>query len=189
MENHSIPLHEGLDPIAARFGWVPSFLVPAFRARGILLNRDECRAPMQWDGSRHAGFCPESARPWLPVHPRAPGTNVQAQRDDPGSLLRCYRALLGLRRELTCLQAGALEWLDEERLPASVVAYRRVTELEEARVWLNFAPHAVRIRARSAPGQTLLSNRAGERMAAPASYVLGGHEGVVVFGARGRDAL
>ncbi len=70
-----------------------------------------------------------------------------------------------------------------------MVAFRRVTEAEEARVLLNFAPHAVRVRAQSARRQTLLSTRTGERVTAPASYVLGGHEGIVVFGARGGHAL
>ncbi|HSO36589.1 MAG TPA: alpha-amylase family glycosyl hydrolase, partial [Labilithrix sp.] len=47
MENHDIPLHEGLDPVAARFGFVPQWAASWMRRHGILLNRDECRSPMQ----------------------------------------------------------------------------------------------------------------------------------------------
>jgi oligo-1,6-glucosidase/alpha-glucosidase len=194
MENHSVPLHEGLDPIAARFGWVPSWLVPTFRARGILLNRDECRSPMQWDAGPNAGFAAATVTPWLPIHPKSPGTNVAAQRDDPTSLLRCYRDLFALRRALPALQAGRLEWLspeEEAHLPRDVVAFRRVLGAESVSVFLNFASHTVRIRPRgeaasasSPPAKarpTLFSNRRGTRMPAAETYALGAHEGVVVW--------
>jgi oligo-1,6-glucosidase/alpha-glucosidase len=191
MENHTIPLHEGLDPIAARFGWVPSWLVPAFRARGILLNRDECRSPMQWDAGPNAGFAPAAVKPWLPIHPKSAAINVAAQQDDPASLLRCYRCLLALRHALPALRSGALEWLDEPgqaRLPDDVVAYRRVLGEERVTVFLNFASHTIRIRPRIGAGSpralTLLSNRRGTRMPAAETYALGAHEGVVVWDAR-----
>ncbi len=193
MENHDAPLHEGLDPIAARFEWVPSWLVPAFKARGILLNRDECRAPMQWDAGPNAGFTPPTVTPWLPMHPRSAALNVAAQQDDPTSLLRCYRCLLALRRALPALQSGRLEWLDRVehvRLPDDVVAFRRVLGDEHVAVFLNFASHTIRIRPREGAGSpralTLLSNRRGTRMPTAETYALGAHEGVVVWDARPR---
>jgi len=110
MENHEVPLHEGLDPIASHYRFVPDWLVATLRKRGILLNRDECRAPMQWDSGPNAGF--SSGTPWLPVHPKSPRVNVAAQEGDPESLLSCYRSLLAVRRGSPALQGRTLEWIE-----------------------------------------------------------------------------
>jgi alpha-glucosidase len=60
-------------------------------------GRDPMRHPMQWDASPTAGFT--GGEPWLsPVDPA--GRNVEAQRDDPGSLLQLYRLLIEARRLL-----------------------------------------------------------------------------------------
>lgn len=180
MEGHDLPLRDALDPVADRFSWVPQWLVPAFRARGILLNRDECRAPMQWHGGENAGFSPRDSRPWLPVHPRASAANVEAQQDDPGSLLACYRALLAMRRASPALHAGRFEWLDDAGLPEDVVAYRRAHEGARVEVYLNFGAHTVKIRPPATRGRALWSTRGGARIAAPSVYALGACEGVVV---------
>jgi alpha-glucosidase len=55
-------------------------------------RRDPARTPMQW-GSR--GF--SAVEPWLPYGDSA--VSVEAQRDDPGSLLSLYRRLLKVRRD------------------------------------------------------------------------------------------
>jgi oligo-1,6-glucosidase/alpha-glucosidase len=179
MANHDIPLHEGLDPVAARYRFVPQWLVGSFRKRGILLNRDECRAPMQWDGTPHAGF--SSVRPWLPVHPGSSKVNVALQEGDPGSLLSCYRSLLALRRETPALHAGALAWLDTG-LPADVVAYRREHGCDRADVFLNFSKRTVPLALGNCAGRTLFSNRRGERTPAPPVHPLAPFEAVVVLG-------
>lgn len=183
MQNHDIPLHEGLDPVAARYGFIPQWLVPSLRARGILLNRDECRTPMQWDDGPNAGFAPAGAKPWLPVHPRSGGTNVAAQQGDPESLLSCYRSLLALRRQEPALQAGGLEWLDELGLPSRVVAYRRSHEGRVADVLLNFSGRETPVPIPDHASRTLFSNRRGQREPAPASYRMGSYEGIVLTGA------
>ena len=67
------------------------------RRFGILLNRDECRRPMQWDAGVNAGFSHPESTPWLPLHAESQHINVAAQVDDEASLLRCYRRLLALR--------------------------------------------------------------------------------------------
>ncbi|MFO0649728.1 MAG: alpha-amylase family glycosyl hydrolase [Polyangiales bacterium] len=184
MENHDIPLHEGLDPVAARFRFMPQWLVAWMRGHGILLNRDECRAPMQWTDGPNAGFAPEGVTPWLPVHPRAHDLNVASQARDPASLFRCYRALLALRRAHPALQMGALEWIEDPALPEDVVAYRRVLgegdACERVEVFLNFSKREVAIDLRSRVGQTLFSTRRGERVDAPMRYALAPWEGVVI---------
>lgn len=182
MENHDVPLHEGLDPIAARFRHMPQVLVAFFRRYGVLLNRDECRSPMQWTAGPNAGFAPESATPWLPVHHNAQRINVAAQEADSESILWCYRHLLALRREQPALQIGALTWI-EAPLPSSVVAFRRTLPSATARpveVYLNFSNRRVTLDLRAQAGRDLVSNHCGERLAVPSRYVLGGYEAVVV---------
>jgi alpha-glucosidase len=77
-------------------------------------GRDRFRHPMQWDGSPGGGF--SSGTAWLPpVDPAE--RNVEAQRDDPGSMLSLVRELIALRREL----GGDFELLDAGE---GVVAYR-----------------------------------------------------------------
>jgi alpha-glucosidase len=60
-------------------------------------GRDPMRHPMQWDASPTGGFT--GGEPWLPPVDPA-GRNVEAQRDDPGSLLQLYRLLIEARRLL-----------------------------------------------------------------------------------------
>jgi oligo-1,6-glucosidase/alpha-glucosidase len=185
MRHHEIPLHEGLDPVAARYRFVPQWLVRWLRTEGILLNRDECRLPMQWDGGPNAGFAPAAASPWLPVHPESPTTNVAAQEGDAASLLLCYRGLLSLRRRVPALQAGALELLDDRRLPSDVVAYRRTLGqgpgAEEATVFLNFGRREVPLDLGDHAGRMIYSNRESEESPAPERRTLGAYEGVVIF--------
>jgi alpha-glucosidase len=66
-------------------------------------NRDPARTPMQWDAA--GSFT--SGEPWLPFAPDHERVNVEAQRDDPDSLLSLYRRLLALRRTEPDLVSGA----------------------------------------------------------------------------------
>jgi alpha-glucosidase len=78
-------------------------------------GRDRFRHPMQWDGSPGGGFSTGEA--WLPpVDPAE--RNVEAQRDDPDSMLSLVRELIALRRELD----DGFELLEAAD---GVVAYRR----------------------------------------------------------------
>ena len=181
MGNHDLPLKQGLDPVASRFRFVPQPVSAFMRRHGIILNRDECRTPMQWEGGPNAGFCPASARPWLPLHPRYPEINVAAQDGDSGSLLSCYRALLKLRRELPALNDGRLELLDAASLPPDVVAYRRTRGEAAAEVFLNFGESPRQLDLSEHNGKRLFSNRRAQVTTLATGYTLGGYEGVVVF--------
>jgi alpha-glucosidase len=78
-------------------------------------GRDRFRHPMQWDASATGGFT--TGEPWLPaVEPER--VNVEAQREDPRSMLSLVRDLLTLRR----LLGPELELLDSE---PGVLSYRR----------------------------------------------------------------
>ncbi len=70
---------------------------------------------MQWDASPSGGFT--TGEPWLPaVDPER--TNVEAQRDDPASMLNLVRELIAVRRTLG-------EGVRAARAAPGVVAYRR----------------------------------------------------------------
>ena len=78
-------------------------------------GRDRFRHPMQWDATPGGGFTTGDA--WLPViDPRT--TNVDAQREVPGSTLSLVRELIRIRRSLK----GDLELLDAA---PGVLAFRR----------------------------------------------------------------
>jgi oligo-1,6-glucosidase/alpha-glucosidase len=180
MEHYEIPLVHGLDPVAVRHRKLPQWLVRYLGRAGMLLNRDECRSPMQWSGGTNAGFSAENTRPWLALHPGSARTNVAAQERDPASLLHCYQGLLALRRQSRALNAGALELVDDLGLPRAVVAYRRVAQGEAALVVLNFTTRAVALRLESQPGAHLFSNRDASTRPFCGRYTLAPYEGVVV---------
>ena len=73
-------------------------------------GRDGERTPMQWDGSANAGF--SKAAPWLPVPPSAASINVQAEKNDPNSLLAWYRSLIRLKKTNAALAQGENVMLD-----------------------------------------------------------------------------
>ena len=60
-------------------------------------TRDWARTPMPWSTGPHAGFCPGTVEPWLPVGDRR-GVSVAEQEADMGSVLWLARRLVQLRR-------------------------------------------------------------------------------------------
>jgi alpha-glucosidase len=69
-------------------------------------GRDGARTPMHWSGEPGAGFTEPGVRPWLPFG-RHGKVNVEAQRDEPGSVLSFVREALALRREEPDLWGGS----------------------------------------------------------------------------------
>jgi alpha-glucosidase len=123
-------------------------------------GRDRFRHPMQWDGSPGGGF--STGEPWLPAVDPAE-RNVEAQRDDPESVLTLTRELVALRREL----GEGFEPLDAAE---GVVAYRR-------------GGHAVAINTTAEPcpvplrGETRLETVPG----ALGDGTLASHSGAIAF--------
>jgi alpha-glucosidase len=99
---------DALDPVAARLGDPGE-------------NRDVCRTPMQWADVPGGGFTSDGARPWLPFGDLA-AHNVEAQREDPGSVLHLVRDLIALRRSRSDLREGTYETL---AAPEGAWAWRR----------------------------------------------------------------
>ena len=84
------------DPVGQRF-W------PAYK------GRDPERTPMPWNAGPNGGFTTPEVTPWLPI--RDTTSNVEAQRDDPGSVLALVRDLLAVRRRTPDLGTGRYESL------------------------------------------------------------------------------
>jgi alpha-glucosidase len=121
-------------------------------------GRDPMRHPMQWDATRAGGFT--AGKPWLPpVDPTK--RNVEAQRDDPESLLQFYRRLIELRRTL----GGQFRLLDSA---PGVLSFER-------------GGHAVAINTTAEPqaaprmGEVVFATHAG----ALESDVIAAHGGVI----------
>jgi alpha-glucosidase len=72
-------------------------------------GRDGCRAPIPWTAAAGHGWGPD---PWLPFPPDAAARSVEAQRDDPASMLHLYRRLLAARRASPALRRGEQRLLD-----------------------------------------------------------------------------
>ncbi len=103
-----------------------------------LVGRDPARTPMPWDDSSHAGFCAPDVEPWLPLTPDSPHRNVEAQSQDPTSMLSLFRALARLRRAEPALHRGHYQAVEAVHHPAPVFAYLREHGTERFLVVLNF---------------------------------------------------
>jgi alpha-glucosidase len=147
------------------------------------LGRDPERSPMTWDASANAGFT--SGHPWLPLVAEWRTFNVDAELNDPDSLLSFYRRLLALRRTAPALAVGSYAGLPS---PGSVLGYmRRLRGQPGYLVALNlgdapaeFAPDGVDFSGKI----TLGTNRAREGERVTRTIQLAGHEGVIIRLAR-----
>jgi alpha-glucosidase len=150
------------------------------RVAGLGLGRDPERAPMLWDESANAGFCPPGVEPWLPIDPAYRARNVRAQLADPRSMLTLTRTLLRLRRARPALHAGSYAPLDPA--PAACLAYLRQADDERFLVALNFAAGEQVVRAPGlGAGRIVLSTHLDRDGAADLSALrLRAFEGCVV---------
>jgi alpha-glucosidase len=77
-------------------------------------GRDPERAPMPWLRPSHAGLGAgfTTGRPWLPVAADAERLCVEAEQDDPASMLSFVRQLLRLRAREAALRSGTQRLVD-----------------------------------------------------------------------------
>jgi alpha-glucosidase len=142
------------------------------------LGRDPERTPMQWSAESRAGFT--TGEPWLPIAGDYREINVQAQRDDPGSMLSLYHRLIALRRGEPALEVGRFEPVEGD---GDVLAYIRTAREGESvfLVALNLGPQPQSLRLGQRAGRVALSthlDRIGERAAK--SLELRPDEGVIL---------
>ena len=123
------------EEIGMRNGEVPPerFQDPLARTLHPKLSRDPERTPMHWTGRPGAGFT--TGEPWLPIANDSSTRNVEAQREDPRSILNLYRELLAFRRATPALERGRWRRLES---PSGVLAYERRDGDSRALVALNF---------------------------------------------------
>jgi alpha-glucosidase len=165
MANVPIPPHRVRDPFEKN--------VP-----GIGVGRDPCRTPLQWNGSKHAGF--SSIEPWLAISDDFPVVNVDAEDRDPKSILTLYRRLLALRRANAALHSGRYESV---AMTGDLVAYVRREGTQAFLVALNLGPeaYALSLAALGSTGRVVLSSFLDREDAAPTRDVnLRADEGVIL---------
>jgi alpha-glucosidase len=101
-------------------------------------GRDGCRAPVPWTRAPgHDWGGAAGTEPWLPFPPDAGDRSVEAQREDPGSVLSLYRRLLAARRSSPALAVGDLELVSAADDPA-VLAWTRTAGGDRRAVAVNF---------------------------------------------------
>jgi len=135
MTDTKIPRNDAKDPLAELYK-LPQFVVDRLP---LLINRDECRTPMQWDSTANAGFSESLAKTWLPVNSNYVTINVAKSLADSSSLIYTYKQLLELRKENDCLKYGDIQVIREKWLPANVLAFKRKYKNEELLVLINFS--------------------------------------------------
>ena len=145
---------------------------------GIGVGRDGCRTPMQWDATRYAGF--STTPPWLPLADDFQRENVVNLDADQRSILRLYRALIALRKQLPHLSSGDYVPIAAQ---GTLLLYRRQSEGRAAVIALNLADQPVSIEAKTIGngGEILLStflDRQGEKI--EGALDLRGNEGVII---------
>ena len=119
--------------------------------RGNGMGREGCRVPIPWAYSEPPfGFSPPMVgESWLPVPAEWRNLTVEAQLDDPRSMLRLYHEALRIRKELPALGDGELRWLDG---PDDVLIFERAPGFVCA---VNFGRKPVRL---DVDGTLLLSS-------------------------------
>ncbi|MCC6997180.1 MAG: maltose alpha-D-glucosyltransferase [Deltaproteobacteria bacterium] len=105
-------------------------------------DRDGVRTPMQWSPDRNAGFSEAtSQRLYLPLiidseyHHQA--INVQAQQDNPSSLLWWMKRLIAIRKQHRVFGRGSVEFLSASN--DKVIAFVRSFEDERVMVVANLS--------------------------------------------------
>jgi alpha-glucosidase len=73
-------------------------------------GRDNARTPMQWDSSNKGGFT-TGDQTWLGVNPNYKEINVEAQGNDPDSILSFYKKMIRLRKENPLFVYGTYDLL------------------------------------------------------------------------------
>lgn len=84
-------------------------------------SRDNGRTPMQWDGSKYAGF--SKAEPWIGIPEDHSYINAEAEEKDEDSILSYYKKLIQLRKEYEVISEGNIEFIYREH--PQVLAYTR----------------------------------------------------------------
>ncbi|MBI1759398.1 MAG: glycoside hydrolase family 13 protein [Actinobacteria bacterium] len=111
-------------------------------------GRDGERVPLPWNGAEPPYGFTEGPGTWLPMPADWGGLAVEAQLDDPDSMLSLYRNALEIRREHPAMSGDEVQWFGA---PTGCLAFRRTGGLVCA---LNAADELVPM----PPGEVVLSS-------------------------------
>ncbi|MET0500613.1 MAG: alpha-amylase family glycosyl hydrolase [Candidatus Binatia bacterium] len=142
------------------------------------LGRDPQRTPMQWNAAKNAGFT--EGEPWLPIAEDYEKVNVEAERDDPDSMLTLYNQLIKVRRGESALEVGQFEPMDAD---GDLLIYVRRDRESAFLIALNLGPQqqVINFSNKASAGRIVLStylDRAGERVGG--NLTLRAEEGLLV---------
>ncbi|WP_066250964.1 glycoside hydrolase family 13 protein [Neobacillus drentensis] len=106
-------------------------------------GRDNARTPMQWDASNMGGFT-TAEQTWLGVNQNYTKINVEAQLNDPDSILSFYKKLIRLRKENPVFVYGTYDLLVANH--PKLFVYTRSLGKKKALVINNFSGKRTRFR-------------------------------------------
>ncbi|MGX7827361.1 glycoside hydrolase family 13 protein [Actinokineospora sp. 24-640] len=96
---------------------------PIFRrSGGAERGRDGCRVPVPWEGVEPPFGFTTAETTWLPIPKDWGPLTVEAQLEDPGSMLSLYRQAVEIRKTHAAFDGTELEWYGA---PPGCFAFRR----------------------------------------------------------------
>lgn len=103
--------------------------VPKSLAKKIVkrVTRDNARTPVQWDGSRNAGFT--TGTPWLRINPNHTSINIQDDMTHLDSIVDFYKRAIAMRKAHPALVWG--EYAPVEPGNPNIIAYTRIFKAGE----------------------------------------------------------
>lgn len=131
MKSKTFPKKEIQDPLGKRY-WP------------IHKGRDGERRPMQWDESENMGFSP--AKPWLACNYSDDWREitVSIQKDDAGSMLSLYKALIDLKKKRS--EIALSDAVFSHKVPDGVLAYSFSHDGHVTAVILNMSRSSTTVR-------------------------------------------
>ena len=113
-------------------------------------SRDNARTPMQWDGSKNAGFT--TGIPWLGVNANHKEINYETEKQDNNSVLAYYKRMITFRAAREVIKYGTFTPLYTNE---NLVEYERELDGEKYTVILNFSNKKIQ---RELQGKIVVSN-------------------------------
>jgi alpha-glucosidase len=106
-------------------------------------GRDGCRVPIPWSGTAPPyGFSEgRAADIWLPQPRDWAGLTVEAQSENPSSMLSLYRQAISLRRSIPELRGDDFAWLDTHTEVIGFVRGRRFASITNFGRPIPLPPH------------------------------------------------
>lgn len=117
-------------------------------------GRDNSRTPMQWSNVANAGFT--TGTPWLKVNPNYKQINVEAQQQDPASILNFYKKMIRLKKQYEVFTYGTYDLVLKD--DPQIFAYTRTLNDEKVMVITNLSTQPASIKGFTFDYQHLLLN-------------------------------